>query len=261
MKKYLKYLLVIVAAVMCMGGIKAEAKSFQISAPSKTMYVKQKQQMVVTPSAMKGKVRWRTSDKKTVSVTGNGLVTAKNPGSVKVYAVSLENRGKKAAFPIKVVAFKKKTFTDNCFAVESVSGLLPGIGKKYRVFDSKKEIAEYLKAGKEEGGYIAYGIQGDLKKYKKSFFKKKSLCLVYISTFGSGSTPVAAHEMQLVQDKKGKVTAKIRVGVGEQGPDEAWTGDVVTYYALAELSKKDAAMIDGYKTEMFKMVELPPIID
>ena len=57
------------------------------------------------------------------------------------------------------------------------------------------------------------------------------------------------------------MTAKIRVGVGEQGPDEAWTGDVVTYYALAELSKKDAAMIDGYKTEMFKMVELPPIID
>lgn len=261
MKKYFKYLLVIAAIVMCMGGIKAEAKSFQISAPSKTMYVKQKQQLKLTPASMKGKVRWRTSDKKTVAVSENGLLTAKNPGNVKVYAVSLENRSKKAVFPLKVVAFKKKTYTDNCFAVESISGLLPGIGKKYRVFDSKKEIDEYLKAGKKEGGYIAYGLQGDLKQYKKSFFKKKSLCIAYVSTFGSGSTPVTAYEMQLTQDKKGKVTAKIRVGVGEQGPDEAWTADVVTYYAVAELSKKDAAMIDGYKTEMFKTVELPPFID
>lgn len=260
MKKYFKYLMVIAVVAMFAGGGKVQAQSMKIVTPSKTMYVKQKVRMQITPSSMKGKVKWKSSDKKIASVAKNGTVTARKAGKVKIYAISLKNSKKKAVCRITVKPFRNRTLSVNCYA-EKFSSQLPSIGKKYRVFDSKKEIDEYLKADKKNGGYVSYGMESVMKQYKKSFFKNKSLCVVYISTFGSGSTPVSMEKsIQLTQNKNGKVTAKLRAGIGVQGPDEMWTCDVVSAYAVIELSKKDAAMIQDYKVETF-MMDPEPIID
>lgn len=260
MKKYLKYMLVLAAAFMFFGGIKVEAKSLKISSPAKTMYVKQKIQMKVMPSSMKSKVKWKSSDKKVATVSKNGTVTAKKPGKVKIYAVSSKNNKEKAVYQIKVKKFQKKTLSANCSVISPSSEPLPSIGREYKVFYSKKEIDGFLKADKD-GLYASYDFKKKLKEYNKSFFKKKSLCIVYITTEGSGSTPVMVESMQLVQDKKGKVTAKLRAGIGVQGPDEGWTCDVASYYAVAELNKADAEMIQGYTVEKFQMAAGPPIID
>lgn len=259
MKKILKCMLAMAMVVIFLGGMKAEAKPFKISSPAKTMYVKQKIRLKSTPSSMK--VKWKSSNKKTASVSKNGTVTAKKPGKVKIYAVSAQNSKMKAVFQLRVKAFQQKTLSAGCFVISPSSSPLQSIGKKYKVFRSKKELDAFLKADEENGGNISYGLGQNLKKYNKSFFKKKSLCIVYISTEGSGSTPVMVESIQLVQDKKGKVTAKLRAGIGLQGPDEMWTCDMASYYAVAELDKTDAEMIQGYKVEKFQMVSDPPSVD
>lgn len=56
MKKYLNYLLMFAVIIIFAHGIKAEAQSLKISAPSKNIYVEQKIQMKVMPSSMKGQI-------------------------------------------------------------------------------------------------------------------------------------------------------------------------------------------------------------
>lgn len=261
MKKYLKYLLMMAAIVLCVGGMEAEAKSLRLSAPAKEMYVKQKMQMKVTPSSMKNKVKWKSSNSKIASVSKNGTVTAKKAGKVKIYAVSSKNNNKKAVYQLTVRNFKAKTLSSNCWVIRDGSSLIPSIGKKYKVFQSQEEVSGFLKEDKKNGGYVSYYLEKKLKSYKKSFFKKNCLCVIYITTVGSGSTPVSVESIQLVQSGNGKVTAKLRAGIGVQGPDENWTADVATFYAVAELDKKDAQMIQGYAVEEFMMTKLPTIYD
>lgn len=261
MKKYVKYLLLMAAVIFFAGGGNAQAQSMKIAQPPKTMYVKQNMQIQVAPSSMKGKVKWKSSNKKIASVSKNGTVTAKKAGRVKITAVSLKNSRKKAVCRITVKAFKNKTAAANCHAVKTHC-VLPSVGMNYKVFHSKKEIDAYLKAGKEKGGFtrISYEMESALKKYKKSFFEDKSLCVVYLSTFGSGSTPVTMEEsVRFTQGKNGRVTAKLCAEIGVQGPDELWTADVAYAYALAELDKADAAVVNNYKVEMYSAD--PPIID
>lgn len=261
MKKYLKYIVVVAIVILCMGGMKAQAKSLELSAPAKTMYVKQKMQMKVTPSSMKKNVRWKSSDNKIASVTANGKVTARKAGKVKIYAISSKNNKKKAVYRLTVKNFKAKTLSANCWVIRDGSRPLPSIGKKYKVFHSQQEVSEFLKEDKENGGYVSYYLEKKLKSYKKSFFKKKCLCVIYISTEGSGSTPVIVDSIQLVQKHNGRVNAKLRAGIGIQGDDEVWTCDMATFYAVAEFHKKDAQMIQGYTVEKFEMVKLPTIYD
>lgn len=260
MKKYLKYMLVLAAAFMFLVGIKAEAKSLKISSPAKTMYVKQEIQLKVTPSSMKNKVKWKSSDKKVATVSKNGAVTAKKAGKVKIYAVSAKNSKEKAVYQIKVKKFQEKTLSANCSVIHPSSEPLPSIGRTYKVFHSKKEIDEFLKEDKD-GFYASYSFKEKLKEYNKSFFNKKSLCIVYITTTGSGCTPVKVESIQLVQNKKGKVAAKLLAEIGLQGPDEMWTADVASFYAVAELDKADAEMIQDYKVEMFSELPYTPGIE
>lgn len=258
MKKYVKYLLVMAMAFLFLGGMKAEAQSLKITAPAKTIYVRQKVRMKVAPLSMKGRVKWRSSDRKVASVSKSGTVTAKKPGMVKIYAVSLENRNVKATYQLSVKVFQNRTLSADCYSVRSYSGLLPSVGEKYKVFCSKKEVDEYLQADKQNGGRIYYGVEKKLKEYKKSFFKNKSLCIAYISTEGSGDTNVSVESMRLVQDKRGKIIWKLRAEIVAPGIGNC---AVASYYAVAELDKRDAAMIEGCKTEKLRMDENPPIID
>lgn len=261
MKKYIKYLLAFSVAFMVVCSMKAEAQSLKISAPATTMYVGQKIQVKVMPSSMKRKVKWKSSNDKIASVTSNGKVTARKAGKVKIYAVSSKNNKQKAVYQLTVRKFKAKALSSNCWVIRDGSNPLPSIGKKYKVFYSQEEVSEFLKEDKKNGRYVSYYLEKKLKSYPKNFFKKKCLCVIYISTEGSGSTPVMVESIRLVQNKNGKVTAKLRAGIGVQGPDENWTGDVATFYAVAELNKKDAQMIQGYTVEKFGMVKLPTIYD
>lgn len=261
MKKYAKYLLAMALVFMVVCGMRAQAHPLRVSAPSKAMYVRQKIQLKVTPSSMKKKVKWKSSNRKVASVASNGKVTARKAGRAKIYAVSTKDNKEKAVCQITVRDFKVKALASNCSVVRNGSRPLPSIGKKYKVFHSQAEVNQFLKEDQENGGHVSYYLEKKLKSYKKGFFKKKSLCVVFISTEGSGSTPVLVESIKLVQDKNGKVKAKLRAGIGVQPPDEAWTCDMATYYAVAELKKSDAQMIQGYTVEKFMMVKLPTIYD
>jgi hypothetical protein len=83
------------------------------------------------------------------------------------------------------------------------------------------------------------------KNYKKSFFRKKSLCLLRIAEI-SGDYDISLGNMYLVQSKQGKVLGQIKAKIQKfNEPDVASQGDITTYYGILELSKKDVKQIQG----------------
>lgn len=190
--------------ILWMGGIKSEAKAFTISAPTSTVYTNQQLKLKVSPSAMKGKVKWKTSDKKVAAVSSKGIVTGKKAGKATIYAISSENSKQKAAFQIKVKAFKGKSLSAKASIIRFTPLEFPGSKNGVKVFGSRKEIDDNLKLHKsfskdyaeKDRKYTSIGKI--LKQYKKSFFKKNSLCLMYV-TSGSSSMPVSAKNIELKQ--------------------------------------------------------------
>lgn len=248
MKRFLKLSFLVFISVVLLGSSQVNARDLKITASAKTIYVKQRIQMQVKPSSQKGSIKWKTTDRKIATVSQSGIVTGKKAGKVKVYAISTDNGKKKASYTIRVKEFKERSlqvksrivsFYDKggkCFGI--------GSGKKYRTLDSEKAVGDYLKSVRKTQNYG--GWKKELKKYKKSFFRKKSLCIVYI-TAGSSSMPVKVKEVRLLQNKKGKVLGSVYANIGGQSPGVMWAGDVKSYYAVMEIDKKDADIIQIYK--------------
>ncbi len=246
MKKSLKLVLLVMISVLLLGQSYVNAQDFQISAPTDTIYVKQKIKLKVKPSVKKGSIIWKSANRKIATVSKSGAVTGKRAGKVRIYAVSSDDRNKKTSYVIRVKKFKERSLSAKTSVLRTRPGFQLSSGKKYLVFKSRKELEQFLKsAEKEQKGYLGE-IAGKLKKYKKPFFNTKSLCVVYI-TAGSSSMPVNVEDMKVIQNKKGTVVGSVYAKIGKRPPDVLWACDVVQYYAIVELGKKDAGMIQSYK--------------
>jgi len=248
MKRFLKLSFLVFISVVLLGSSHVNAGHLKISSSTKTIYVKQRIQMKVNPSIPKGSIKWKTTNRKIATVSQSGVVTGKKVGKAKIYAISTDNGKRKASYTIRVKEFKKRSLPvkSKMVPLYDDGGKCFGIGsvKKYRVLDSEKAVGDYLKSVRKTQNYD--GWKKELKKYKKSFFQKKSLCIVYI-TAGSSSMSVKVKKVQVLQNKKGKIMGSVYANIGEQSPDVMWAGDVKSYYAILEMDKKDASIIQTYK--------------
>lgn len=246
MKKSLKLVLLAMISVLLLGQTHVNAQDFQISAPSDTIYVKQKIMLKVKPSMKKGSIIWKSADRRIATVSKSGAVTGKRAGKVKIYAVSSDDRNKKTSYVIRVKKFKERSLSVKTSVLRTAPGFQLSSGKKYQVFKSRKELEQFLKsAEKEQKDYLGE-IARKLKKYKKLFFNTKSLCVIYLAS-GSGSMPVNVEDVKIAQNKKGTILGSVYVRIGKQPPDVLWSADVESRYAIVELDKKDASMIQSYK--------------
>lgn len=246
MKKSLKLVLLAMISVLVLGNAHVNAQNFKISAPTDTIYVKQKIKLKVKPSMKKGSIIWKSSNRKIATVSKSGAVTGKKAGKVRIYAVSSDDRSEKTSYVIRVKKFKERSLSAKFTVLRSGEGFLSTTGKKYHVFRSRNEIEQYLKSVKKNQNIYLGEMPEKLKKYKKPFFNTKSLCVVYI-TAGSSSMPVNVEDVKIVQNKKGTVVGSVCAKIVKQPPDVGWACDVVAYYAIVELDKKDADMIQSYK--------------
>ncbi len=247
MKKISMAFLLSLLCFIFLNTTEANAQKMQITAPTKTIYVKQKVKMKVAPASMGAKVKWKTSDKKIASVTSNGTVIGKKAGKAKIYAISSKNRKTKAVCIIRVNKFKERKLSAVCSVVPSGQGDFLPQGTAFKVFQSQEELAGYLKSKKKTGSYPQ--LEQSLKKYQKNYFDKKSLCILYL-TSGSASLPVRAKEISLKQDKNGHVSGNLQVVIGKQKPHQFWSYLNCSYFAIIELKKSDADMIQAYKASV-----------
>ena len=245
MKKYFKPGLLLVMCILFLSGSQVKAQSIKISAPTNTIFENQKIKLRVKPSEKKGRMKWKTSNSRIASVSQSGVVTGKRAGKVKIRAISADNHQKKASYVIRVRKFKERSLSAKTTVVSS-PGSLFSAKKNYQTFQSKDEIRKYLDSIRKENKYSFYEVKKELKKYKESFFRKKSLCIVCVAA-GSSSMPVAAGEVAISQNKKGTVIGNVHVKVGEQPSDVLWTADVVSYFVIMELDKRDAGIIQSYQ--------------
>jgi hypothetical protein len=63
--------------------IKVNAQEIKITSPKKTIYVKQRIQLKVTPKEVRSKMKWKSANSKIAVVSKSGVVTGKYPGKVK----------------------------------------------------------------------------------------------------------------------------------------------------------------------------------
>lgn len=59
--------------------------------------------------------------------------------------------------------------------------------------------------------------------------------------------PVNVEDVKIAQNKKGTVVGSVCAKIGKQPPDVLWSADVESRYAIMELNKKDASMIQFYR--------------
>lgn len=247
MKKSLNLVLLVMISVLVLGHSQVNAQNFKISAPTDTIYVKQKIKLKVKPSMKKGSIIWKSANRKIATVSKSGAVTGKKAGKVRIYAVSSDDRNEKTSYVIRVKKFKERSLSAKITVLRLLGeGFLPTTGKKYHVFRSRNEIEQYLKSVKKNQNIYLGEMPEKLKKYKKPFFNTKTLCVVYI-TAGSSSMPVNVEDVKIIQNKKGTVVGSVCAKVGKRPPDVLWACDVVAYYAIVELDKRDADMIQSYK--------------
>lgn len=246
MKKSLKLVLLAMISVLVLGNAHVNAQNFKISAPTDTIYVKQKIKLKVKPSMKKGSIIWKSANRKIAMVSKSGTVTGKRAGKVKIYAVSSDDRNEKTSYVIRVKKFTERSLSAKFTMLRTATGFQLSSGKKYQVFKTRKELEKFLKSAQKEQKFYLGEMPEKLKKYKKPFFNTKSLCVVYI-TAGSSSMPVNVVDVKIIQNKKGTVVGSVCAKIGKQPPDVGWAGDVVAYYAIVELDKRDADMIQSYK--------------
>lgn len=67
---------------------------------------------------------------------------------------------------------------------------------------------------------------------------------------GSSSMPVNTKSLKLTQNKNGTVIGNLHVEIDTQKPDEDWADDIIEYYAVIEMNKTDAGMIQSYKVKL-----------
>ena len=197
--------------------------------------------------------KWSTSDSEVVKVNQMGIITGKKNGCAVVTAVLKENKNVKTSCKVDVKKFEVRAIECKKSYTSSTEKYL-NEKKTYRIIKSYDELKQFQK--KTQKAYVkANGKQAKAKfqksafnkklnRYKKSYFKSKTLCIIEDSQ-SSSSKKVKPGKVRLKQNAKGKIFLQLEVKVKSPGKQENMTTDMHYYQYFVEANSKDIKSIQG----------------
>ena len=164
--------------------------------------------------------------------------------------MGVDAAGKKQDFTPKTITVKKSyTSSTEKYLNEK---------KTYRIIKSYDELKQFQK--KTQKAYVkANGKQAKAKfeksvfnkklnRYKKSYFKSKTLCIIEDSQ-SSSSKKVKPGKVKLKQNAKGKIYLQLEVQVKTPGKNASMTTDMHYYQYFVEANAKDVKGIQSCKVK------------
>ena len=114
----------------------------------------------------------------------------------------------------------------------------------------KKTQKAYVKAnGKQaKARFEKSAFNKRLNRYKKSYFKSKTLCIIGDSQ-SSSSKKVKPGKVKLKQNTKGKIYLQLEVQVKSPGKNASMTTDMHYYQYFVEANAKDVKQIQSCKVK------------
>lgn len=167
-----------------------------------------------------------------------------------IAVMGVDAAGKKQDFTPKTITVKKSyTSSTEKYLNEK---------KTYRIIKSYDELKQFQK--KTQKAYVkANGKQAKAKfeksafnkklnRYKKSYFKSKTLCIIEDSQSNS-SKKVKPGKVKLKQNAKGKIYLQLEVQVKSPGKNVSMTTDMHYYQYFVEANAKDVKQIQSCKVK------------
>jgi hypothetical protein len=120
--------------------------------------------------------------------------------------------------------------------------------KTYNVFRSRNEIKEFVNSVEKniDSDFAQRKVGKKLLKYKKNFFNSKTVYLVYIGDDVKGH-PKRVNNLKIIQSDKGNIIGNLQINVKRKNPKYNYPDSVIDYFAIFELSNKDANDIQYFK--------------
>ena len=142
-------------------------------------------------------------------------------------------------------AGKKQDFTPKTITVKKS---YTSSTEKY--LNEKKTQKAYVKAnGKQaKARFEKSAFNKRLNRYKKSYFKSKTLCIIGDSQ-SSSSKKVKPGKVKLKQNTKGKIYLQLEVQVKSPGKNASMTTDMHYYQYFVEANAKDVKQIQSCKVK------------
>ncbi len=265
MKKRNIFIVFMVCILLCLPiSVSAKNKSAPVK---KTIYVNQtvKLKLPSTVKKVKNTLKWKTGNTKILHVTQSGKITGLKPGVTTVTVVSKKNKSIKQIYKITVKEFESKVLDVKLSKISDVNYRMGNfIDDKYVVLNSKKELDNFVKkmdsvykssisglyeegASSTENKFKKTDFYKKLKKYKKKYFKAKTLCLLE-SALPSSMQKVQEGDFLCVQKKSGKVYGQLELNYMQT--EGGMTTDMFYETYFIELNKSDADMLQGYEIKV-----------
>ena len=146
-----------------------------------------------------------------------------------IAVMGVDAAGKKQDFTPKTITVKK-SYTSST--------------EKY--LNEKKTQKAYVKAnGKQaKAKFEKSAFNKKLNRYKKSYFKSKTLCIIEDSQ-SSSAKKIKPGKVRLKQNAKGKIFLQLEVKVKSPGKQENMTTDMHYYQYFVEANSKDVKSIQS----------------
>ena len=159
-----------------------------------------------------------------------------------VAVMGVDAAGKKQGFTPKTIAVKKSyTSSTEKYLNEK---------KTYRIIKSYDELKQFQKKTQKANGKQAKAkfqksaFNKKLNRYKKSYFKSKTLCIIEDSQ-SSSAKKIKPGKVRLKQNAKGKIFLQLEVKVKSPGKQENMTTDMHYYQYFVEANSKDVKSIQS----------------
>lgn len=258
MKKKQKIVSTVLAICLCLGMQASAMLSVQAAnnIQKKQVYIKQTLTLPMPENIAKSQVKWSSNNKKIVSVTQRGKITGRKKGTAIVKAVRKKDKKVLAVYEVNVKKFKETRIPAKIKVTNnSAKGYLKLLNKKYDVITSEKELEQlkkefckcYVSAGL---GSEAQGKKTEfykkLSSYKKSFFAKKSLCIMENVLSGGGQT-TKTKKLVRKQNTNGNVYGQLQITYQKLSEDANTVTQVAYQEYFIELDKTEAANLQNYK--------------
>lgn len=228
---------------------------------TRTIYTDQSITLPTPKGILKSQVKWTTSNKKIVTITQSGKITGKKAGTATIKAVKKGSSKILVSCKIRVKKFQQQKISSKITVTkDGILNVMELLDKKYYVISTKAELkqlkenicTQYVKKGYgTEEQCKKTSFYKKLSKYNKSFFEKKSLCLMS-HTLPNIGQPTSLGAFTRKQTANGKVYAELEV-VYEKLPEDAVLVSMIGYQNyILELKKSDTETLQNYKISVTK---------
>lgn len=261
MKKKQKIVSAILAICLCLGMQASAMISVQAAnnTETKQLYVKQTVTLPVPKGVAKSQVKWSSNNKKVVSVTQKGKITGRKKGTAIIKAVHKKDKKVLVVYKVNVKKFKEAKIAAKIKVTENSSkGYLKLLNKKYYVVTSKEELEQLKKEICKSYVSAGLGSKAQCKKtefykklasYKKSFFNKKSICIVEHILPSSGQ-PTKTGKLIRKQNANGKVYGQLQITYQKLPEGANLVAQVAYQEYFMELDKAEAEILQDYKVSV-----------